>query len=58
MRIKENRPKGKIALKNKDQTEETVRQGNRKQRRQESNQVYLQTTPSSLLHTDTHDLKN
>ena len=47
VRIKGNRPKGKIGLKNKDQTEKKAVQKNRKLRHQESNPVHLhvQATP-------------
>ena len=46
VRIKKIRPKGKIVLKKRDQTEKTI-QRNRKQRRRESKPVYLhvQATP-------------
>ena len=61
VRIKKKRLKGKIVLKKRDQTEkkETV-QRNRKQRRRESNPVYLhvQATPWPLHHSDMHDLRN
>ena len=61
VRIKENRPKGKIVLKPETKHKKTVRQGNRKQRhgRRESNPVDLQAVqaiPWPLHHSDTHCL--
>ena len=57
VRIKKNRPKGKIVLKKKDQTEK--KNGTKKQKTATPNPVYLhvQATPRPLHHSDTHDLK-
>ena len=61
VRIKENRPKGKIVLKNREQTEKEKKNGkkkNRKQRHRESNPVHLhvQASPWPLHYIDTNDL--
>ena len=56
VRIKKKRPKGKIVLKKEiEQKKKETVQRNRKQRRRESNRVYLhvQATPWSLHHSHT-----
>ena len=57
---KEKKAKRKNSVKKETKQEKKTVQRNRKQRRRESNPVYLhmQATPWPLYHSDTHDMKN